>query len=72
MSVEQHRQYTETGHSLLALADHRPVGFLLSEPLDDALFIVEISVHQQWQGQVLAAPCLAKLSTTPAATASRR
>ena len=51
MSVEQHRQYLETGHSLLAPADHRPFGFLLSERLDDALFIVEISVHQQWQGQ---------------------
>lgn len=51
ISVERHREYLETGHSLLALADNQPIGFLLSEPLDDALFIVEVAVHQQWQGQ---------------------
>ena len=36
---------------LLAVADDQPIGFLLSEPLDDALFIVEIAVHQAWQGR---------------------
>lgn len=33
------------------MADERPIGFLLTEPLDDALFIVEIAVHQAWQGR---------------------
>jgi hypothetical protein len=37
------------------VADEQPIGFLLTEPLDDALFIVEIAVHQAWQGEALAA-----------------
>lgn len=47
----QHRLYLEAGHSLVAAADGQAIGFLLSEPLDDALFIVEVSVHQAWQGK---------------------
>ena len=38
-------------HSLLAVAAGQPVGFILTEPLDDALFIVEFAVHQAWQQQ---------------------
>lgn len=51
ISPERHRLFLETDHSLLAVADDQPIGFLLSEPLDDALFIVEIAVHQAWQGR---------------------
>lgn len=51
ISPERHRLFLETDHSLLAVADERPIGFLLTEPLDDALFIVEIAVHQAWQGR---------------------
>ena len=51
ISVARHHDYLETEHSLLAVADDQPIGFLLSEPLDDALFIVEIAVHQAWQGR---------------------
>ncbi|HIF8262561.1 TPA: GNAT family N-acetyltransferase [Klebsiella pneumoniae] len=43
--------YLETEHSLLAVAAGQPVGFILTEPLDDALFIVEVAVHQAWQQQ---------------------
>ena len=46
ISPERHRLFLETDHSLLAVADDQPIGFLLSEPLDDALFIVEA-----WQGR---------------------
>ncbi len=43
--------YLETEHSLLAEAAGQPIGFILTEPLDDALFIVEVAVHQDWQHQ---------------------
>ena len=51
ISPERHRLFLETDHSLLAVADEHPIGFVLTEPLDDALFIVEIAVHQAWQGR---------------------
>ena len=51
LSVARHHDYLETEHSLLAVAAGQPVGFILTEPLDDALFIAEIAVHQAWQHQ---------------------
>lgn len=51
ISVARHHDYLETEHSLLAVAAGQPVGFILTEPLDDALFIVEVAVHQAWQQQ---------------------
>ena len=51
ISVARHHDYLETEHSLLAVAAGQPVGFILTEPLDDALFIVEIAVHRAWQHQ---------------------
>ena len=51
ISVARHHDYLETEHSLLAVAAGQPVGFILTEPLDDALFIAEIAVHQAWQHQ---------------------
>ncbi|HDE1063757.1 GNAT family N-acetyltransferase [Klebsiella quasipneumoniae] len=51
ISVARHHDYLETEHSLLAVAAGQPVGFILTEPLDDALFIVEVAVHQAWQHQ---------------------
>lgn len=55
ISPERHRLFLETDHSLLVVVDDQPIGFLLSEPLDDALFIVEIAVHQAWQGRGITA-----------------
>ena len=46
ISVARHHDYLETEHSLLAVAAGQPVGFILTEPLDDALFIVEVAVHR--------------------------
>ena len=39
--------------SLAWLADSEviSVGFIMTEPLNDALFIVEVAVHQAWQQQ---------------------
>ncbi|WP_109910255.1 GNAT family N-acetyltransferase [Klebsiella variicola] len=51
ISVARHHDYLETEHSLLAEAAGQPIGFILTEPLDDALFIVEVAVHQDWQHQ---------------------
>ena len=35
-----------------------------SEPLDDALFIVEIAVHQQWQGRGIGRMMLTRVADT--------
>lgn len=51
ISVEQHRHYAEQGLSWLALANDRPVGFILAETHSASLFIVELSVHLDWQGK---------------------
>lgn len=51
ISVARHHDYLETEHSLLAVAAGQPVGFILTEPLDDALFIVEVAVHRARQQQ---------------------
>ncbi|HGW5060277.1 TPA: GNAT family N-acetyltransferase [Citrobacter koseri] len=51
ISVEQHREHAAKGLSWLALADERPVGFLLAEALDSSLFIAEVSLLREWQGK---------------------
>ena len=51
ISVEQHLDYAERGLSWLALANDQPVGFILAELHASSLFIVELSVHLDWQGK---------------------
>lgn len=51
ISAEQHLDYAERGLSWLALANELPVGFILAELHASSLFIVEISVHLDWQGK---------------------
>ena len=51
ISAEQHLDYAERGLSWLALANDQPVGFILAETHVSSLFIVELSVHLDWQGQ---------------------
>ncbi|WP_054178257.1 GNAT family N-acetyltransferase [Trabulsiella odontotermitis] len=46
-----HRQFAEHGQSWVAIHQQQPIGFLLTEPLDDALYIAEFSLHQAWQGK---------------------
>ncbi|WP_336214039.1 GNAT family N-acetyltransferase [Enterobacter sp. P82] len=51
ISAEQHLEYAERGQSWLALANDRPVGFILTEAHSSSLFIVELSVALDWQGK---------------------
>lgn len=51
ISAEQHLDYAERGLSWLALANELPVGFILAETHASSLFIVELSVHLDWQGK---------------------
>ncbi|WP_447439321.1 GNAT family N-acetyltransferase [Enterobacter cloacae] len=51
ISAEQHLDYAERGLSWLALANDQPVGFILAETYVSSLFIVELSVHLDWQGK---------------------
>ncbi|HEO9145153.1 TPA: GNAT family N-acetyltransferase [Enterobacter asburiae] len=51
ISTEQHLEYAERGQSWLALANDRPVGFILTEAHSSSLFIVELSVDLDWQGK---------------------
>lgn len=53
ISLENHQQFVRRGMSWVALADNRPVGFLLTEAQGKSLFIVEISLHRAWQGKGL-------------------
>ena len=53
ISLENHQQFVRRGMSWVALADNRPVGFLLAEAQGKSLFIVEISLHRAWQGKGL-------------------
>lgn len=61
IDLRQHRLSVEDGHSLVAVADGQLAGFLLTEALDDALFIVEISVHQTWQGEGIGRAMMTKI-----------
>ncbi|HCT7896941.1 TPA: GNAT family N-acetyltransferase [Enterobacter cloacae] len=51
ISAEQHLDYAERGLSWLAQANDQPVGFILAEMHVSSLFIVELSVHLDWQGK---------------------
>lgn len=51
ISVARHHDYLEAGHSPLARAAGRPISFILTESLDDALSIVGVAVHQDRQHQ---------------------
>ncbi|AFP68519.1 TPA: GNAT family N-acetyltransferase [Enterobacter kobei] len=51
ISTEEHLNYAERGLSWLALANDHPVGFILAEAHATSLFIVELSVHLDWQGK---------------------
>lgn len=51
ISAEQHLDYAERGLSWLAVANELPVGFILAETHVSSLFIVELSVHLDWQGK---------------------
>ncbi|MCK7174013.1 GNAT family N-acetyltransferase [Enterobacter cloacae] len=51
ISAEQHLDYAERGLSWLAQANDQPVGFILAELHASSLFIVELSVHLDWQGK---------------------
>ncbi|EMM5578099.1 GNAT family N-acetyltransferase [Enterobacter hormaechei] len=58
--VEDHLGYAGRGLSWLALADDRPVGFILTEAHPSSLFIVELSVHLDWQGRGLGRQLIAR------------
>ncbi|MEI9482997.1 GNAT family N-acetyltransferase [Enterobacter cancerogenus] len=49
ISAEQHLGYVDQDLSWLALANDRPVGFILAEAHPASLFIVEVSVDPGWQ-----------------------
>ena len=71
ISVARHHDYLETEHSLLAVAAGQPVGFILTEPLDDALFIVEVAVHRG-SNRASAGCCWSGLSRAHGRWATRR
>jgi len=58
--VEDHLGYAGRGLSWLALADDRPVGFILAEAHPSSLFIVELSVHLDRQGRGLGRQLIAR------------
>lgn len=72
ISVARHHDYLETEHSLLAVAAGQPVGFILTEPLDDALFIVEFAVHQPGSNRASAGCCWSGLLRAHGRWATRR
>ena len=47
----QHRACADAGQSWVARHNAQPVGFILTQPMDAALFILELSVHPDWQGK---------------------
>ncbi|MCE1397279.1 GNAT family N-acetyltransferase [Enterobacter cloacae] len=60
ISAEQHLGYAERGLSWLALANERPVGFLLAEAHPSSLYIVELSVDLAWQGKGIGRQLIAR------------
>jgi predicted N-acetyltransferase YhbS len=60
ISAEQHLEYAERGLSWLALANDRPVGFILTEVHSSSLFIVELSVGLDWQGKGIGRQLIAR------------
>ncbi len=63
IGVARHRDYLETEHSLLAVAAGQPVGFILTEPLDDALLSSKSPSHQARQQQGIGRMLLGGLSS---------
>ncbi|MBM3073140.1 GNAT family N-acetyltransferase [Enterobacter sp. RHBSTW-00994] len=59
ISVEQHQLFAEQEMSWVALADGQPVGFVLADAHALSLFIVELSVHLEWQGKGIGRQLLA-------------
>lgn len=53
IDAAEHQRYVDNALSWLALADGRPVGFLLAEAHGASLFIAELSLHIDWQGRGL-------------------
>ncbi|EMM6762080.1 GNAT family N-acetyltransferase [Pluralibacter gergoviae] len=51
IDAARHRQYRAQGRSLVAVQEGVPVGFVLLDAADDALFIAELSVRRDRQGQ---------------------
>ena len=49
--IKQTRQVETINNFWLALANDHPVGFILAEAHATSLFIVELSVHLDWQGK---------------------
>ncbi len=72
ISVEVHLGYVARGLSWLALADDRPVGFILAEAHPTSLFIEELSVDLDWQGKGLDASSSPAPPPMPAASACVR
>lgn len=60
MSTERHLGYVDTGLSWTAFADGQPVGFILAEVHPSSLFIVELSVHLDWQGNGIGRQLIAR------------
>lgn len=53
IGAARHQHFASANMSWLALAEGQPVGFLLAEAHDASLFIVEFSIHLDWQGRGL-------------------
>lgn len=49
--THQHRACADAGQSWVARRGAQPVGFILTQPVDTSLFILELSVHPDWQGK---------------------
>lgn len=47
----QHRACADAGQSFVARTGDQPVGFILTQPMEASLFILELSVHPDWQGK---------------------
>lgn len=64
----QHRACADAGQSWVARDGDQPVGFILTLPMDTSLFILELSVHPDWQGNGIGT---ALLSTVAEAARAR-
>lgn len=57
-----HRACADAGESWVARHNAQPVGFILTLPMDDSLFILELSVHPAWQGKGIGRALLATVA----------
>lgn len=60
--AESHHGYVEKGLSWVALAHGHPVAFILAEVHPSSLFIVELSVHLDWQGKGIGRQLIARVA----------